>query len=51
MANEFINPVAVAQDSLIRWENNLVAAKFVSREFDSKFAVPGAKFGYVYNAR
>ena len=51
MANEFINPVAVAQESLIRWENNLVAAKFVSREFDSKFAVPGAKFGYVFNAR
>lgn len=51
MANEFINPVAVAQDSLIRWENNLTAAKFVNREFDGKFAVPGAKFGYVFNAR
>lgn len=32
MANELINPVAVAQDSLIRWENNLVAAKYVNRE-------------------
>ncbi len=32
MANELINPVAVAQDSLIRWENNLTAAKYVNRE-------------------
>ncbi len=51
MANELINPVAVAQDSLIRWENNLTAAKYVSREFDPNFALPGDKIGYVFNAR
>lgn len=51
MANELINPVAVAQDSLIRWENNLTAAKYVNREFDPHFALPGDKIGYVFNAR
>lgn len=45
MANELINPVAVAQDSLIRWENNLTAAKYVNREFDPQFALPGDKIG------
>lgn len=51
MANELINPVAVSQDSLIRWENSLVAAKFVNRQFDNSFALPNEKIGYVYNAR
>ncbi len=51
MANELINPVAVSQDSLIRWENSLVAAKYVSRQFDPNFALPNEKIGYVYNAR
>ena len=51
MANELINPVAVSQDSLLRWENNLVAAKFINRQFDNAFALPNEKIGYVYNAR
>lgn len=36
---------------LLRWENNAVAAKFVNRDYDDKFAVPGDKIGFTYNAR
>lgn len=39
------------KELLIRWENNTVAAKFINREFDDKFAVPGDKIGSTYNAR
>ncbi|HLG97163.1 MAG TPA: hypothetical protein VKX49_12700 [Bryobacteraceae bacterium] len=45
MANELLNPVAILQESLMRWENNLVFAKQVNREFDDRFAVPGDKIG------
>lgn len=41
MANELINPVVIAQDTLMRLENNLVFFKQVSRDFDKEFAVPG----------
>lgn len=51
MANELINPVLVAQDTLMRLENNTVFSKYVNREFDDKFAVPGDKAGYIFNAR
>jgi hypothetical protein len=30
--NDLLNPVAILQDSLERWENNAVFSKFVSRE-------------------
>ena len=49
--NDLLNPVAILQDSLERWENNAVFSKFVSREFDDKFAVPNEKVGYTVNAR
>lgn len=49
--NELLNPVVIAQDSLLRLENNLTFFKSVSREFDGEYAVPGNKIGYVYNAR
>jgi len=51
VANEFLNPVVIAQESLMRLENELTFFKMVSREFDDKFALPGNKIGYVYNAR
>jgi hypothetical protein len=44
--NDLLNPVAILQDSLERWENNAVFSKYVSREFDDKFAVPNEKVGY-----
>ena len=45
MANELLNPVALTQESLMRWENNLVFAKYVDREFSDKFAIEGVKIG------
>ena len=51
MANELLNPVAIAAASLIRLENNTVMMKMVNREYDDKFAVPNEKVGYTYNAR
>lgn len=32
MANELLNPVAILQESLMRWENNTVFFKYVNRE-------------------
>lgn len=51
MGNEFLNPVVIAQDSLMRLENALTFYKSVNREFDDKYGQTGAKIGYVYNAR
>lgn len=51
MPNELLNPVAISAESLMRWENNLVFAKYVTREFDDKFARPGDKIGYTYDVR
>lgn len=51
MANELLNPVAILKNTEPRYENNIVAAKFVNREFDDKFAVKDAKVGYTVNAR
>ena len=51
MANDLLNPVVIAKNSLIRLENNLVFAKQVNREYSSQFAVPDAKSGYTVNAR
>ena len=45
MANELLNPVVIAKNSLIRLENNLVFAKQVNREYSNQFAVPDAKSG------
>jgi len=49
--DELLNPVVIAQDSLIRLENDLTMMKMVSREFDEKFAVKNEKIGYTFNAR
>ena len=43
--DELLNPVAIAQDSLIRLENDCTMTKMVSREFDEKFAVKNEKIG------
>jgi len=51
MANELLNPVVIAQNTLMRLENSLVFFKQVSREFDGEFAQAGNKIGYVFNAR
>ena len=45
MANELLNPVALTKESLMRWENNLVMAKFVDRQFSDSFALEGEKIG------
>lgn len=45
MANELINPVTITQNSLIRLENNLVFSKYVNREFQHLYGVPGDKVG------
>lgn len=49
--NELLNPVVIAQDSLLRLENSLTFFKSVNREYDGQYAVPGNKIGYTYNAR
>jgi hypothetical protein len=49
--NDLLNPVAILQDSLERWDNNAVFCKYVSREFDDSYAVPNEKVGYTVNAR
>ena len=49
--DELLNPVVIAQDSLIRLENDCTMTKMVNREFDEKFAVKNEKIGYTFNAR
>lgn len=51
MANEFISPVEILQDSLIMLENELGLLKHVNREFDDKVQVENEKVGYTINAR
>jgi hypothetical protein len=51
MSNELLNPVVIAQNSLIRLENDLTMTKMVNREFENNFAVKNEKIGYTYNAR
>lgn len=41
--NELLNPVVIAQDTLLRLENTLTFFKQVNREFDGQYAVPGWK--------
>lgn len=51
MANEFLNPVVISKELLLRWENSTVMAKMVNRDFDDQFGNAGAKIGYTYNVR
>ena len=51
MANEYLNPVDILQESLMSLENNLVLFKSINREYSDSFAVAGAKVGYTINAR
>ncbi len=51
MANEFITPVEILQESMMRLENSLVLLKHVNREFDGHFAVENEKAGYQVFAR
>ena len=47
MANELINPVVIAQETLMRLENNLTMSKFADRQYDDRFAVENEKIGLV----
>lgn len=51
MSNTILTPNVYTMESLRILENNLVFAKQVSREYDPKFAVEGAKIGYTLNIR
>lgn len=51
MANALINSSMITNESLAILENNLAFAKGVSREYDDKFAVSGAKIGDTLNIR
>jgi hypothetical protein len=43
--DELLNPVVIAQDTLIRLENDCTLTKMVSREFENNFAVKNEKIG------
>ena len=45
MPNVFENPDMVAASTLDHFENNLVFAKLVDRQWESKFGIEGAKIG------
>lgn len=51
MPNELLNPVAILKNTEARFENAVVMPKFVSREYDDKFAVKDEKVGATVNAR
>jgi hypothetical protein len=46
MANELINPVVIAQETLMRLENNLTMSKFADRQYDDRYAVENEKIGF-----
>ncbi|QDP68070.1 MAG: putative minor capsid protein 10B [Prokaryotic dsDNA virus sp.] len=45
MANTVLTPTALTKESLMQTMNNLVLAKNVTRKYDDRFAVSGAKIG------
>ena len=51
MDNQLLSPIAIAQESLLRLENNLTFWKQVNREYDDKFSIENEKVGFIYNAR
>ena len=51
MSNTILTPTMYTMESLRLLVNNLVFSKKVSREYDPKFGVAGAKIGYTLNIR
>lgn len=51
MANTLLTTSLITREALRVLENNLTAAKTINREYDSKFAVEGAKIGSSLNIR
>ena len=51
MANTILTPTMYTMEALRILVNNLVFSKNVSREYDPKFGVAGAKIGYTLNIR
>jgi hypothetical protein len=51
MANQALNISMITNEGLFVLENDLAFANGVTREYDDKFAVAGAKIGYTVNVR
>jgi hypothetical protein len=51
MANNILTPTMYTMEALRILVNNMVFSKKVSREYDPKFGVSGAKIGYTVNVR
>jgi hypothetical protein len=51
MANTLLTISMITKEALRILENNLAFTKRVNRQYDDKFAIEGAKIGYVVNAR
>ena len=51
MSNTTLTPSIITKEALVVLKNNLVMAKNVSRQYDDRFAVSGAKIGAVANLR
>lgn len=51
MSNTLLNISDITNEALMVLENECVFADKVNREYDDKFAVAGAKIGYVVNVR
>jgi hypothetical protein len=51
MSNTTLTPSIITKEALVVLKNSLVMAKNVTREYDSRFAVSGAKIGATANLR
>src|SRR5690349_16528081 len=51
MANTLLTIAMITEEALMVLENNLTFTKQVTREYDDKFGVAGAKIGTVLNIR
>lgn len=51
MSNTLLNISDITNESLMIFENELVLADKVNREYDDRFGVDGAKIGYTVNVR
>ena len=51
MANTLLTISMITKEALRILDNNLAFTKRVNRQYDDKFAIEGAKIGYVVNAR
>ena len=51
MANTLLTITMITREALRVLENNLVATRYITREYDPKFGVEGAKIGNVLNVR